>query len=662
MERRKFLITLPVLGVAAMTPFPLRAGEPPFRNMTGDTGSAVKLLLSRLDLDTPELETVRAVKDRPAEAASALLAYYRARHSVVLRVDRAAKASMRGKGTSAQDLQEADDAVKHIFVGQPTYPAHFCGKDIDWSTNPYTDKEWLWQLNRMTFWNAMARAYWSTGDEKYARAWAAQLVDWIRKNPHDAAHGYAWRSIEAGIRGRSFTELYQYFVDSPAFTPAVLVAFLNSCYDHASYLMTVYHKKSNWALMEAEGLAHIGYAFPEFSAAAGWRGEATRRLVAESQEQVYPDGFQRELSISYHVGCIFWFWRTYQLARDNGHADSFPASYPKVIEKMCEVPMKMCFPDGTNAQFGDAWEGKPGQYRDDFARWASMFDRDDFRYMATGGESGTAPRDTAYNMEDSGFHSFRSGWDSRAVCLILKCGPDGGGHCQPDNGTFALYAGGRHLMPDSGSYIYSGDPEGRAWFRQTRVHQTLTLDGKNARYAPRTVLWQPGDDADILVVENDSYPALMHRRAVVFIDRKFFVIVDEALGEATGQTDIHFQFAPGEVTIDKLTRAVTSGFTEGWNVSVQPMDVPGMILETEEGQVSFIYHKKQSRPAVRYRQDKISAGPLRFVTAVVPFEGTIAPRTALRWMGPAAPGSLAGSFQVEVPDWGINRRVNYHWS
>lgn len=659
MERRKFLITIPVLGLAGMAPFPLKAGAMYRKEIGEDSDGAVRTLLSRLDLDAPALSAVRAVQDHPGEAAARLLQYYHERHSVTLPVDRKKKALSRGQGASARDMKIADDALKHLFIGQPTYPPHFCGKDIDWHSNPYPDKEWLWQLNRMYFWTSMAHAYWSTGDEKYARAWTRQLLDWIRKNPRDEDHAYSWRSIEAGSRGASFTALYQYFVDSPAFTPDVLVAFLNSCYEHASFLMTIYHKKSNWALIEADGLSHIGFGFPEFTDAGKWRKEATNRLVQETHNQVYPDGFQRELSISYHVGCISWFWRTYELSRNNHAEGTFPASYPKTVEKMCEVPMKICFPDGTNPQFGDSWQGKAGQYQSHFKRWATLFNRPDFLYMATDGKSGKPPEDTAYSLQESGFHSMRSGWDPESVCLVLKCGPDGGFHCQPDNGTFALYGGGRHLMPDSGSYIYSGDPEGRAWFRQTKVHQTLTLDGANSAYAPKRLAWQPGDSLDILVVENKSYPGLTHRRAVLFIDRKFFLLVDEGLGEATGNVDIHFQFAPGEISVDKATQSVRSTFEEGWNVSVQPMDTPGLLLEREAGQISVIYHEKQPRPAIRYRQPKTTGRGVRFVTAVVPYAGGAAPEVTTRVIGNPAIGSSEMHLEVQVPAWGITRKLSY---
>ena len=617
----------------------------------------IRVLLSRINLNAPGLEKVKAAIDDPGLAAQELLAYYRARNFVKHPIDRSSKTNMIGKCASEKDIAMANDALKHIFVGQPAYPPHFCGDDIDWSTNPYPDNEWIWQLNRMSFWDAMGRVYWHTGDEKYAREWCAQLKDWIKKNPRDNQHNYAWRSIEAGIRGYRWTGLYERFIDAPSFTPDVLVAFLNSCYDHEVFLMTKYSKGSNWGLMEAEGLAFIAFTFPEFKDAEKWRNEAVMRLNKEIHDQVYPDGHQRELSIDYHMGCIEWFLRTFELARMNGMKDLFPESYIKTIEKMCEVPMKLGFPDGTTTQFGDSWSGTPGQNWENLKSWAQLFGRKDFLYIATEGKEGIEPKETVFALQKSGFYSMRSSWDKNAICLVLKCGPDGGFHCQPDNGTFELYAGGRHLMPDAGSYIYSGDPENRAWFRQTKVHQTLTLNGGNSSYNPKLLLWKPGKDLDVLVVENVSYPNLTHRRALFFVDKKFFVIVDDAFGEGVGNVDLHFQLVPGKAVFNKEKFSVHTDFTSGWNVLVKSVEQKDMKLEEEKGQVSFVYTKKEPRPAFRFRKEKdIKEPEVRFVTVVVPYVGLI-PKVSVKIIGHPKVG--ASHVELEIIVAGISRRISY---
>lgn len=576
------------------------------------------ILLSRLDLTKPGLEKVKASVGN-IKAAEELLDYYRHRTFVKHPINRLSKKSSLGKYATAKDIETADNALKHIFVGQSAYPPHFCGDDIDWDTRPVPDNEWVWQLNRMNFWTSMSRTYWHTDNEKYAEAWVSQLTDWVKKNPRDKDHAYAWRSIEAGIRGYQWTYLFQHFIDSPAFTPEFLVTFLNCCHQHADYLMGKYSAKSNWALMEAEGMAFIAIIFPEFKDAEKWKTEAIDRLNKEIDNQVYSDGHQRELAIGYHVGCIGWFGRTLDLARLNGMEDTFPDSYRTKIEKMCAVPMKLGLPDGSNTQFGDSWKGRPNANWGNLKQWAARYDRPDFLYVATGGKEGKKPEETAFAYKESGLYSVRSGWDANAICLILKCGPDGGGHSQPDNGTFELYAGGRHLMPDSGCYIYSGDRENRNWFRQTKVHQTLTLNGENTAYAPKLLLWQPGEDLDVLVVENAGYRDLTHRRAVFFVDKEYFVIVDEAYGIGKGDVDIHFQFAPEKAAFDHETLTARTIFKDGWNVLVRNVMPEEAKMEEEEGQVSYLYTKKEPRPAFRYRVPKKDETGIRYITIVVPY-------------------------------------------
>jgi heparan-sulfate lyase len=618
---------------------------------------AIELLLSRLDLEGESLNREPIDSLDPELAARQLLQYYKNRLSVRHPIDRTSKDSYFNNCATEKDFSYADDALKHIFVGQPAYPSHFCGDDIDWSTNPVKDREWIWQLNRMYFWTAMGKAYWHTQDEKYAKEWCEQLLDWTVKNPNDEEHGYAWRSIEAGIRGYSWTGHFQRFIDSPHFDEEVLVAFLNSCYDHAEYLMTKYRTKSNWGLMEAEGMAFIAITFPEFKRSEQWKEEAIRRLNNEIDIQVYADGHQRELAIGYHLGCIQWFFRTYELAKLNDINDAFPSSYLEKIELMCEVPMKLCLPDGTNVQFGDAWQGKPGQHNEKFLQWAEFFERDDFLYLGTDAAKGTPPAQTTYALKESGLYSMRSGWDKEAICLVLKCGPNGGGHCQPDNGTFDLYAGGRNLMPDAGSYIYSGDPENRAWFRQTRVHQTLTLNGENSAYDPELLLWEPGEKLDLLVVENQSYDDLKHRRSLFFVDKRYFIIIDEAIGEGAGDVGLHFQLAPGKAIFNDKKMTVSSGFDEGWNVMIETKKQKGLRLVEEQGQVSFEYTKKMPRPAFGYHVEKnADQNGVRFVTLVAPYQDQ-KPRVSFKVLGKTGPGSP--NIQIEILEDGQKELIGY---
>ena len=97
---------------------------------------------------------------------------------------------------------------------------------IDWLRQPGDDPEFVYAFNRMRFWPCMGQAYAVTGDEKYARAFADQLVHWVDTvRRDDPACGKAWRTIEAGIRMENWCKAMRYFEGSPHITSEVMDIF-----------------------------------------------------------------------------------------------------------------------------------------------------------------------------------------------------------------------------------------------------------------------------------------------------------------------------------------------------------------------------------------------------------------------------------------------------
>lgn len=593
----------------------------------GMDGRDVETLLSHMDLKRPELARVKGVAADPARAAAELLAYFRGRegvhHPAIGRADRG-----RSEDCSAATLSIADDAIRNVLVTCPEMPRFDFGARIDWLTNrhPRQDAEWIVQFHRHHSWTALAEAYRHTAREAYAEAYCRQLADWLTAcEPGDPAAAVAWRRLEMGIRGHAWTCHFHSFLGSPAYTPELLVRHLAAFHEHAVRLAGKPYTRNNWGLMEAEGTAFIAITFPEFKQAAAWRQRAIAHLVDEIDEQVLPDGMHAELSFGYHRGAITWFERTRRLAELNGLAAEFPPAYVRKIERMVEVFARAAHPNGHRTMFGDdrSADVNPG-----IALGARMFpENPQLQYLATGGREGTAPP-TVLNLPHAGISSFRSGWDPEAIHFILKCGPDGGWHSQPDNGSFELFAFGRYLMPDSGCYVYGGDAAARAWFRQTRVHQTLTLDGRNSVSDGRQLLCLPGVASDAVVVENPSYQGLTHRRGAVFVKaapRPFIVLLDDAIGDATGQVDLHFQFAPGRSSIAPERFTCRTDLPDG-NVLLRCAAPARATMEKEPGQVSFRYGQKEPRLAVRISVTKAAdTGAVHFATALIPYRGSAPP-------------------------------------
>jgi len=213
--------------------------------------------------------------------------------------------------------------------------------------------------------------------------------------------------------------------------------------------------------------------------------------------------------------------------------------------------------------------------------------------------------------------------DRRCPLLAPHCSPPAiSGHDQPDKGTFELYGYGRWLMPDTGFYTYGHDAKARAWHRQTRVHQTLTLQGQDSRVRGKQLLWKTSPTVDTVTVENASFKGLTHRRTVWFISRALFVILDEAIGNAEGQLDLHFQLAPGDAHIDAKRLQATTAFADVNVLVCMDPRAPVTITE-EEGWFAWEYGHRRPRRAFQCRHAR--PAPAAFLTLVVPFRGSEPP-------------------------------------
>jgi heparan-sulfate lyase len=144
------------------------------------------------------------------------------------------------------------------------------------------------------------------------------------------------------------------------------------------------------------------------------------------------------------------------------------------------------------------------------------------------------------------------------------------------------------------------------------------------------------------------------------VDKRFFVIVDEAVGEGAGEIDLNFQMAPGNAIFDEDSFYVRTDFSDGWNVLIRSVDQKGMRLEQEEGQVSFLYTKKEPRPAFRYRLCKQADEPgVRFVTLVAPYTGTV-PEIGVAITGQPQIGAQRIELDIEID--GDAKRIGYDLS
>jgi hypothetical protein len=504
-------------------------------------------LFAALDLTRSGLEPVQAAATAKdwAAATAALASYYRARTRVPWyfdphRIDR--------------NTRYSKDAAEDTVAGRVTVitiPHQFPDGEIDWFYNPTIARddlprnhEWQWQLGRMGYWGNLGRAYWGTGDERYAQTFVRHLRSWARNclRPGDSGNGAgsAWRTIECGIRmGYSWPEAWHRFLLSPSFTDADMALYLKVSYEHALHLVK-HRTTGNWLTMEMSGLYTIGAVFPEFRDAAAWRKLAADMLYQELETQFLPDGAQIELTTGYHqvaLGNVLKIPRTAKLV---GRLDELPDDYVTRAERAFGFNLKMMTPDRDLPHTNDAWHvSVSGSLREGFSLFPH---RTDFQWIATDGEQGSAPEFVSVLLPYAGFAVMRSGWGTDANYLVFDGGPLGYGHYHQDKLQVILHAYGREMLYDGGGGNYESS-KWRRYSTDTFSHSTVLVDGlpqrrgsrnrwDNVAKEPLPIVWRSGDTFDYAAAsyeesygEPENRPA-SHRREVLFLKPDVFLVVD----------------------------------------------------------------------------------------------------------------------------------------
>jgi len=591
-------------------------------------------LFSRINLKYPGLEKVNQLvsKGDYDSAASALLKYYRQRNITGPDFNRDDQKKNIGKKLPENIQKNAEKGMEHLFFVHDGYDYFDYGKDINWQYWPIKDNEIRWQLHRMYWWEPMGLAYWSSGNEKYAKEWMFQYDDWIKKNPLGLSKDndrFAWRQLEVCARLISQINLFNMFINSPNFTPQFLIEFLNNYANHADYLLANYSLIGNHLLFESKGMVYAGCFFPEFKQAQTWRQSGVDNLNREIKKQVYPDGLQFELSPNYDVAMINVFLDALRMTQLSGLENEFPQDYKNRVEQMIVALANFSFPDYVYPMFGDAKLVHKSQMVKNYKEWLKVFPQNNLiRYMATESKEGHLPAYLSYPLKTGGFYTFRNGWDMNSTVMVLRASPPAKFHSQPDNGTFDLWVKGRDFMPDAGSYVYSGDSsimKLRNWYRQSMVHKTLTLNNQNMDTCDaKLICWKTSPLVDVLEYENQSYPDLKHRRTVLFVNKTYFIILDDAIGTAKGTVGIHYQLVEGNAITDTIHNNIRTDFTDNNNLLIQTFG-PAIKTVIENGKVSYAYRQEKQRPAIAFEQQTTNNHITSFTSVLYPYSGNKPP-------------------------------------
>ncbi|HEV8385527.1 MAG TPA: alginate lyase family protein [Candidatus Acidoferrales bacterium] len=569
----------------------------------------------------------------------------------------------------AEIRAEADAICAHrfrIFA----YPEVQCGPEIPWrrdlvhgkdtglehwSTLPYLDFEKcgdskiVWEPNRHQHFITLSQAFFLTGEEKYAEECLAQWGHWRRENPYPRGINWA-SSLEAAFRAWSWLWATHLLLGSRALNDSRLGEMTAALGEHAQYIannLSTYFSPNTHLLGEGFALFAVGTVLPELPGADAWRETGRTILLEQMEKQVRADGSHIEQSSYYHRYATDMFLCAAVLANHN--ACAFPLSYLERLAHMCEFLQYTAWPSGGHPMIGDADGGRllalehhePGvtnnDYRAALSTAAVFFRRGDFKFSAgalheetlwlLGAEAASefarlkaaVPAETSRAFRDAGTVAQRNEWSDHARALLFDAGPQGMGTCahgHADALQVLCAADGIGWLVDPNTYGYTSSREWRDFFRGTRAHNTLAVDGCDQAEAVDFFKWRkiPAVQLeiaatlprfDVAVAAHSGYTRLpepvTHRRTVMFVKPDYWIVSDEVTGTGTHALEFFFHFAPG-VKVESQHGAWLASKGGARFLLAPPAGVNISIVSGEEspaqGWVSRDYGHKEPAPVL----------------------------------------------------------------
>ena len=443
------------------------------------------------------------------------------------------------------------------------------------SYNKGWDIKMVWELSRFQYAIPLALAFYKTGEEKYLKKWQELILDWIEKNP--VYFGPNWiNAMEVAMRACNWIFSWEIIAEkckqntSSKLEKEFLEEFLGSLVEHGRFIyrnLEYAPIRSNHYLSDIVGLFYLGIMFPEFKESKKWFKKGLKGLEEEMKFQVYNDGVDYELSISYHryvTELFLWVGWLCKINEGNPSISSWIKSSPQFwqkLEKMVEFSKYYTKPNSLAPRIGDADDNRLHIVWEDFYNWDKENHFALFKlYNYAIGKILENTEKFTKSFSDSGFYIMRD----KDFYLITGrnkcCYGKGGSHIHNDILSFELSMFGNDFIVDSGTYVYTSDFKARNKFRSTRAHNTVMIDNqeqnpmsKDPFYIEQTGdlvvnQWKIDNENIILEAEHNCYERLrcpiIHNREFSFNKKeRILYIKDKFKGKGDHELEWNFHLS-----------------------------------------------------------------------------------------------------------------------
>jgi len=414
------------------------------------------------------------------------------------------------------------------------------------------------------------------------------ILEWLENNPFLYGPHYA-SAMECGLR----IPVFFYLLKCVPLNPLETATVLDAIYHHAWWVerrLSLYSSLGNHTICEAVGLIFAGALFRKMAGGRNWLDRGTSLLRQELDHQVLPDGGPIEQSLNYHRFVLDLYWLAVDFLKQNGLEECSGFSRRLVAGEEFLAAFR---DESGNVPFiGDSDDGRA------VATWIAPlrnFPEEIGKSIATHDESGYS----IVHFAEAGYTVVRR---PDGMVLTIDHGPLGmppfNNHGHADALSITLSLSGEPLLVDPGTYRYSGVPGWRSYFRGTRAHNTICIDGLDQAVQETGFIWSRPyrtklhgltrlpEGGILLDTSHDGYTRLKcpvtHRRKLL-LTGSFLLVKDTFTGSGMHDYELNFHLHPNAVTEERdgwwqiqkgKTRIVLTLFSGGNFTLIQGREIP----------------------------------------------------------------------------------------
>lgn len=319
--------------------------------------------------------------------------------------------------------------------------------------------------------------------------------------------------------------------------------------------LSLYSSLGNHTVAECVGLVMAGGLFKEWGDGQAWLEKGIILLEQECLHQILDDGGPVEQSFPYHRFVLDLYWLAIHFLTENGLHDC--ATMEKRVERGEEFLATFAMGDEGIPSVGDSDDGQvlgPGLHP---IRVQSVTVQPQFSKVTI--------------FDKAGCSVIR---DQNGLRMIFDHGPLGMAplynHGHADALSLILSIGNADFLVDPGTYQYNGNQSLRSYFKGTRAHNTVTVDGLDqARQLTGfiwektyTCEWSDGRDQQgryYIQASHDGYWNLKfpvkHLRKVIELQESIFLVEDSFEGTGVHTFELNFHLHP-DVGVERTATGI----------------------------------------------------------------------------------------------------------